>query len=81
MTLMRRLKGQTQEQTSKQWPWKSLSIFRAKDDDSGRTSCYEPDILETDFHVSDMCDGTSEVAQPQRLKGKQISCALVEESK
>uniref|UniRef100_A0A8C6EA73 Growth hormone receptor n=1 Tax=Moschus moschiferus TaxID=68415 RepID=A0A8C6EA73_MOSMO len=49
---------------------KSLSIFGAKDDDSGRTSCYEPDILETDFHVSDMCDGTSEAAQPQRLKGE-----------
>ncbi|XP_004678403.1 PREDICTED: growth hormone receptor [Condylura cristata] len=48
---------------------KSLHILGAKDDDSGRTSCYEPDILETDFNVSDLCDGTSEVAQPQRLKG------------
>ncbi|XP_036705122.1 growth hormone receptor isoform X1 [Balaenoptera musculus] len=49
---------------------KSLNILGAKDDDSGRTSCYEPDILETDFNASDMCDGTSEVAQPQRLKGE-----------
>ncbi|XP_023370765.1 growth hormone receptor isoform X1 [Otolemur garnettii] len=47
---------------------KSLNILGAKDDDSGRTSCYEPDILETDFSAIDMCDGTSEVAQPQRLK-------------
>ncbi|XP_049719013.1 growth hormone receptor [Elephas maximus indicus] len=51
-------------------PQKSLNIFGAKDDDSGRTSCYEPDILETDFNVIDMCDGTSEAAQPQRLKGE-----------
>ncbi|XP_006877366.1 PREDICTED: growth hormone receptor [Chrysochloris asiatica] len=51
-------------------PQKSLNILGAKDDDSGRTSCYEPDIMETDFNASDMCDGTSEVAQPQRLKGE-----------
>ncbi|XP_007948713.2 growth hormone receptor [Orycteropus afer afer] len=51
-------------------PQKSLNILGAKDDDSGRTSCYEPDILETDFNASDMCDGTPEVAQPQRLKGE-----------
>uniref|UniRef100_A0A2K6ER22 Growth hormone receptor n=1 Tax=Propithecus coquereli TaxID=379532 RepID=A0A2K6ER22_PROCO len=49
---------------------KSLNILGAKDDDSGRTSCYEPDILETDFNASDVCDGTSEVAQPQKLKGE-----------
>ncbi|KAI5134312.1 Growth Hormone Receptor [Manis pentadactyla] len=49
---------------------KSLNILGAKDDDSGRTSCCEPDILETDFNASDICDGTSEVAQPQRLKGE-----------
>ncbi|XP_055968052.1 growth hormone receptor isoform X2 [Sorex fumeus] len=48
---------------------KSLNILGAKDDDSGRTSCYEPDILETDFNASDTCDGTSELAPaPQRLK-------------
>lgn len=49
---------------------KSLNILGAKDDDSGRTSCYEPDILETDFNASEVGDGTSEVAQPQRLKGE-----------
>ncbi|KAL1765682.1 growth hormone receptor, partial [Sigmodon hispidus] len=48
---------------------KSLNILGAKDDDSGRTSCYDPDIiLDTDFHPSDMCDGISEFAQPQKLK-------------
>ncbi|XP_069897213.1 growth hormone receptor [Dipodomys merriami] len=49
---------------------KSLNLLGAKDDDSGRTSCYEPDLLETDFNASDIDDGTSEVAQPQRLKGE-----------
>lgn len=47
---------------------KSLGILGAKDDDSGRTSCYDPDILDPDFHTSDVCDGTSEFAQPQKLK-------------
>ncbi|KAM6156509.1 growth hormone receptor [Erethizon dorsatum] len=49
---------------------KSLNILGAKDDDSGRTSCYEPDILEADFNASDVCDGTSEVVQPDKLKGE-----------
>ncbi|XP_075397096.1 growth hormone receptor [Tenrec ecaudatus] len=49
---------------------KSLNLLGAKDDDSGRTSCYEPDILDTEFNASDVCDGTSEVAQTQRLKGE-----------
>lgn len=48
---------------------KSLNILGAKDDDdSGRTSCYDPDILETDCNASDTGDGTSEPAPPQRLK-------------
>lgn len=49
---------------------KSLNFLGAKDDDSGRTSCYEPDILETEFNASDVGDGTSEVAQTQRFKGE-----------
>lgn len=49
---------------------KSLHILGAKDDDSGRTSCYDPDILEADFDAGDMGDGPSEVAKPQRLKGE-----------
>lgn len=46
---------------------KSVSILGAKDDDSGRTSCYDPDLLDTDFHASEVCDGISEFAQPQKL--------------
>uniref|UniRef100_A0A8C2W1R5 Growth hormone receptor n=1 Tax=Chinchilla lanigera TaxID=34839 RepID=A0A8C2W1R5_CHILA len=49
---------------------KSLNILGAKDDDSGRTSCYEPDTLEADFNASDMGDGSSEVVQPDKLKGE-----------
>lgn len=49
---------------------KLLNILGAKDDDSGRTSCYDPDILEADFQASDLGDGASEAAQPQRLKGE-----------
>ncbi|XP_036265348.1 growth hormone receptor isoform X3 [Pipistrellus kuhlii] len=49
---------------------KLLSILGAKDDDSGRTSCYDPDLLEADLHAGDVRDATSEVAQPQRLKGE-----------
>lgn len=49
---------------------KSLNILGAKDDDSGRTSCYEPDILETDCNASDVCVGTSEVVRPDELKGE-----------
>ncbi|XP_051028250.1 LOW QUALITY PROTEIN: growth hormone receptor [Acomys russatus] len=49
---------------------KSINILGAKDDDSGRTSCYDPDILDTDFHTNDMCDGTSEFAQPQKLRAE-----------
>nr|AAF67171.1 growth hormone receptor [Cavia porcellus] len=44
---------------------KSLNILGAKDGDSGRTSCYEPDILEADFNAN---DGTSEDVQPDKLK-------------
>ncbi|XP_069483312.1 growth hormone receptor isoform X2 [Ambystoma mexicanum] len=39
----------------------------AKDDDSGRASCCEPDIPETDFSASDTCDGTSDILQSQKL--------------
>ncbi|XP_060236515.1 growth hormone receptor [Meriones unguiculatus] len=46
---------------------KSVSILGAKDDDSGRTSCYDPEILDTDFHTSDMGDGTS---QSQKLRAE-----------
>ncbi|XP_066234428.1 growth hormone receptor isoform X1 [Saccopteryx leptura] len=44
---------------------KSLTMLEPKDDDSGRTSCYDPDILEADFNVSDLSD-----AQPQRFQAE-----------
>ncbi|XP_075444933.1 growth hormone receptor isoform X1 [Ascaphus truei] len=47
---------------------KSHSCLGVKDDDSGRASCCEPDIPETDFSNSDTCDGTSDIAQPQNVK-------------
>lgn len=48
---------------------KSLNYLGAKDDDSGRTSCYEPDILETDLSAPASCDSTSDIAHSQRLPG------------
>ncbi|XP_028916116.1 growth hormone receptor isoform X5 [Ornithorhynchus anatinus] len=47
---------------------KSLNCLGAKDDDSGRTSCYEPDILEVDFSAIDISDLSSEVAQMPKAK-------------
>ncbi|NWS22078.1 GHR protein, partial [Pachyramphus minor] len=42
---------------------KSHSCLGAKDDDSGRASCCEPDIPETDFSASDTCDAISDSDQ------------------
>ncbi|XP_056369077.1 growth hormone receptor [Oenanthe melanoleuca] len=42
---------------------KSHNCLGAKDDDSGRASCCEPDIPETDFSASDTCDATSDSDQ------------------
>ncbi|XP_030048949.1 growth hormone receptor [Microcaecilia unicolor] len=46
---------------------KSHSCLGVKDDDSGRASCCEPDIPETDFSTSDTCDGTSDIVQSQKV--------------
>nr|XP_033787965.1 growth hormone receptor isoform X2 [Geotrypetes seraphini]XP_033787973.1 growth hormone receptor isoform X2 [Geotrypetes seraphini]XP_033787983.1 growth hormone receptor isoform X2 [Geotrypetes seraphini]XP_033787993.1 growth hormone receptor isoform X2 [Geotrypetes seraphini]XP_033788003.1 growth hormone receptor isoform X2 [Geotrypetes seraphini] len=46
---------------------KSHSCLGVKDDDSGRASCCEPDIPETDFSTSDTCDGTSDIVQLQKV--------------
>ncbi|XP_078531141.1 growth hormone receptor [Lissotriton helveticus] len=43
------------------------NCLSVKDDDSGRASCCEPDIPETDFSASDTCDGTSDIVQSQKL--------------
>ncbi|NXG21166.1 GHR protein, partial [Grallaria varia] len=50
---------------------KSHSCLGAKDDDSGRASCCEPDIPETDFSVSDTCDAISDSDQFRKATEKE----------
>ncbi|XP_057900390.1 growth hormone receptor isoform X2 [Melospiza georgiana] len=50
---------------------KSHSSLGAKDDDSGRASCCEPDIPETDFSASDTCDATSDSDQFKKATEKE----------
>ncbi|XP_074851713.1 growth hormone receptor isoform X2 [Carettochelys insculpta] len=50
---------------------KSHNCLGAKDDDSGRASCCEPDIPETDFSASDTCDGTSDIEQSKKTSAKE----------
>lgn len=50
---------------------KSHSSLGAKDDDSGRASCCEPDIPETDFSASDTCDATSDSDQFKKAAEKE----------
>uniref|UniRef100_A0A8C8E6T0 Growth hormone receptor n=1 Tax=Otus sunia TaxID=257818 RepID=A0A8C8E6T0_9STRI len=50
---------------------KSHSCLGAKDDDSGRASCCEPDIPETDFSASDTCDAISDVDQFKKVTEKE----------
>ncbi|XP_071992781.1 growth hormone receptor [Engystomops pustulosus] len=50
---------------------KAHSCLGVKDDDSGRASCCEPDIPETDFGNSDTSDETSDTGQCQNTKDKQ----------
>ncbi|XP_039222298.1 growth hormone receptor isoform X3 [Crotalus tigris] len=45
---------------------KSHGCLAVRDDDSGRASCCEPDIPETDFSASDTCDGTSDIDQSKK---------------
>ncbi|XP_063817632.1 growth hormone receptor isoform X2 [Pseudophryne corroboree] len=58
---------------------KSHSCLGVKDDDSGRASCCEPDIPETDFSNSDTCDGTSDTGQPQSTKDNQADLLCLSE--
>ncbi|KAG8456671.1 hypothetical protein GDO86_002451, partial [Hymenochirus boettgeri] len=53
---------------------KAHSCLAVKDDDSGRASCCEPDIPETDFSNSDTGEGTSELGQPQNIKEADLLC-------
>nr|XP_056704131.1 growth hormone receptor [Euleptes europaea] len=50
---------------------KSHSCLGVRDDDSGRASCCEPDIPETDFSASDTCDGTSDIGQSKKANKKE----------
>ncbi|KAM6187381.1 growth hormone receptor isoform 1-T2 [Sarcoramphus papa] len=50
---------------------KSHSCLGAKDDDSGRASCCEPDIPETDFSASDTCDAISDIDQFKKITEKE----------
>ncbi|XP_074021348.1 growth hormone receptor-like [Numenius arquata] len=50
---------------------KSHSCLGAKDDDSGRAGCCEPDIPETDFSASDTCDAISDIDQFKRVTEKE----------
>ncbi|NXA25929.1 GHR protein, partial [Ibidorhyncha struthersii] len=50
---------------------KSHSCFGVKDDDSGRASCCEPDIPETDFSSSDTCDAISDIDQFKKVTEKE----------
>ncbi|KAM9251466.1 growth hormone receptor-like [Cariama cristata] len=50
---------------------KSHSCLGEKDDDSGRASCCEPDIPETDFSASDTCDAISDIDQFKKVTEKE----------
>ncbi|NXR28242.1 GHR protein, partial [Cinclus mexicanus] len=50
---------------------KSHNCLGTKDDDSGRASCCEPDIPETDFSASDTCDATSDSDQFKKATEKE----------
>ncbi|XP_070599496.1 growth hormone receptor isoform X2 [Erythrolamprus reginae] len=50
---------------------KSQGCLAVRDDDSGRASCCEPDIPETDFSASDTCDGTSDIDQSKKVSDKE----------
>ncbi|XP_034296703.1 growth hormone receptor isoform X1 [Pantherophis guttatus] len=50
---------------------KSHGCLAVRDDDSGRASCCEPDIPETDFSASDTCDGTSDIDQSKKVSDKE----------
>ncbi|XP_068107168.1 growth hormone receptor isoform X2 [Hyperolius riggenbachi] len=58
---------------------KAHSCLGVKDDDSGRASCCEPDIPETDFSSGDPCDATSDPAQPQNTKDNQADLLCLNE--
>ncbi|XP_041426454.1 growth hormone receptor isoform X1 [Xenopus laevis] len=58
---------------------KNHNCLGVKDDDSGRASCCEPDIPETDFSNSDTCDGTSDLGQTQNVKENEADLLCLDE--
>ncbi|XP_018417806.1 PREDICTED: growth hormone receptor [Nanorana parkeri] len=58
---------------------KTHSCLDVKDDDSGRASCCEPDIPETDFGNNETCDGTSDIGQPHNTKDNQADLLCLSE--
>ncbi|XP_044132119.1 growth hormone receptor isoform X1 [Bufo gargarizans] len=63
---------------SEEYP-KTHSCLGVKDDDSGRASCCEPDIPETDLCNSDMSDETSNAGQSQNTKDNQADLLCLSE--
>ncbi|XP_072272758.1 growth hormone receptor isoform X2 [Pyxicephalus adspersus] len=58
---------------------KTHSCLGVKDDDSGRASCCEPDIPETDFSNSEACDGTLDTGQTHNTKDNQADLLCLSE--
>lgn len=58
---------------------KSHSCLGVRDDDSGRASCCEPDIPETDFSASDTCDGTSDIDQSKKATDREEDLLCLEQ--
>ncbi|XP_062984180.1 growth hormone receptor [Elgaria multicarinata webbii] len=58
---------------------KSHGCLGVRDDDSGRASCCEPDIPETDFSASDTCDGTSDVDRSKKASDKEEDLLCLEQ--
>uniref|UniRef100_A0A803JNN9 Growth hormone receptor n=1 Tax=Xenopus tropicalis TaxID=8364 RepID=A0A803JNN9_XENTR len=58
---------------------KTHSCLGVKDDDSGRASCCEPDIPETDFSNSDTCNGTSDLGQTQNVRENEADLLCLDE--
>nr|XP_060617426.1 growth hormone receptor [Anolis sagrei ordinatus] len=58
---------------------KTHGCLVVRDDDSGRASCCEPDIPETDFSVSDTCDGTSDIDQSKKTNDKEEDLLCLEQ--
>lgn len=66
-----RIEGSDTERLFNDHHLKSQGCLGVRDDDSGRASCCEPDIPETDFSASDTCDGHSDIDQSKKANDKE----------